>query len=79
MKEYTHSDMLWAIKGSFGFYYAVHRTRTEAIKDHVQALFTYPTSPNKAQRKYYWQRCYRRGDRVVKVRIVEIERRGAAV
>ena len=68
----------WAITGNFGFYYgSFFRTRQEAIEDHVRALYTYPQQPTVSNRKRFW-RCRRKaGDRVVKVRILEIERRGA--
>ena len=53
-------NMGWAIKGKNGFYVGWWLTRSEAIVQHCKDLGK------------TWQECRRKGDRAVKVRIVEI-------
>jgi hypothetical protein len=56
------TENLWIIKSlkTLGFYYgALYPTRDEAIRAHAKAW------------GFSWKKCYRRGDRAVRVVVVE--------
>ena len=58
---------MWAIVGAHGLYAGTWLTRREAINAHVQMLCGPPLAMATD-----WQRCKRKGDRAVKVRVREL-------
>ena len=68
------NDIFWAIKGVHGFYTGTQLTKYEAITAHVRSKsfpFRYPSSD---QRRKDWVKFRGRGDRAVKVQLVETGR-----
>jgi len=66
-------ETMWAIKNnSFGFYTGTWLRRKDAIKSHIKQIGLYPG--RYASRDAAWRYCRKKGDRVVRVTLIEIDK-----
>ena len=70
MKRQTYTR--WAIVGEVGLYTGQHLTRRDAIADHIAARYgttRWVSGALDDDQHAAWQKCQRKGDRAVKVKI----------
>lgn len=72
------SETFWAIQGKHGFYCGTWQRRSDAIKEHIEALFGLSRYDGHAgvmlskEQLRKWTICKNKGDRVVKVKVTPI-------
>ena len=67
------SEKRWVIVGRYGLYEGQWIRRIDAVYSHVHDLFEIPhsgpNSPLSEQERTLWEKCQRKGDRVVRATI----------